>query len=57
MQKRGKGRPKLPRKEVRRFSIHLLVTEEEHRKIKRAAAAVDMSVSAWARERILRGLG
>ena len=57
MRKRGRGRPKLAEPKVRRRSIHVLVTEEERKRIKKAAAAVDMSMSAWARERILRGLG
>ena len=46
----------MPAERVRRLSIHVTVTPAEHRKIKRAAAAVDMSMSGWARERILAGL-
>jgi predicted HicB family RNase H-like nuclease len=56
MAKRRKGRPKLPREATRRFSVHVLVTPEEHRRVKRAARASDMSISAWAREKILAGL-
>ena len=54
--KRGKGRPKLPRDRVRKFSVHITVTLGEHRQIKRAAEAEDKSMSAWARQWVLKGL-
>lgn len=54
--RKGRGRPRIPKDEVRRFTVGFLVTAEEKRRIKEAAAAVDMSVSAWVRERVFRGL-
>jgi hypothetical protein len=56
MAKRRKGRPNLPNEKVRRLSVHILVTPAEHKLIKKAAAAADMSMSSWARERLLAGL-
>ena len=57
MSERRRGRPRLPSERARRLSVHILVTAAEHRLIKRAAAAADMPVSSWVRERLLAGLG
>ena len=46
----------MPREQVRRLSVHITVTAEEHRAIKRAAEADDLSVSAWLRRWMLEGL-
>ena len=47
--KRRKGRPKLPPDDVRRFMIGMTVTADERRRIKVAAEAEDLSISAWMR--------
>jgi len=57
MATRRRGRPKLPEDQIRTVSITILVTREERRWIDRAAKAADMSISSWARERILAGFG
>jgi len=36
--------------------LHVLVTADEYRRLKQAAAAEDMSMSAWVRQRALAGL-
>ena len=54
--RRGRGRPKLPAESVRKLSIHVTVTVEERRRIKRAAEEEDLSVSAWARRWVCEGL-
>lgn len=51
----GRGRPRLPDDRVREWSIHATVTRTEYLLVKKAAKAVDMSISAWAREKILAG--
>ena len=57
MATRRLGRPKLPQERVRRISVSFLVTPEEYRWIRKVARGVDMTISSWARERILAGYG
>lgn len=54
--KRRTGRPKLPPDSVRRFMIGMTVTADERRRIKAAAEADDLSLSAWLRRLALEGL-
>ena len=54
--KRRTGRPKLPKDAVRRFVIGMTVTAEERKRIKAAAEADDLSISAWLRRLVLEGL-
>jgi hypothetical protein len=54
--KRRKGRPKLPPEAARRLLIGMTVTADEHRRIKRAAHAQDLSMSAWLRKWALAAL-
>ena len=50
------GRPKLPKDAVRRFVIGMTVTDEERKRIKAAAEAEDLTISAWLRRLVLGGL-
>ena len=54
--KRRTGRPKLPKDAVRRFVIGMTVTDEERKRIKAAAEAEDLTISAWLRRLVLGGL-
>ncbi len=52
-ERRGKGRPKLPTGQVKKLTVSIAVTVEEHRAIRKAALAEDLSVSAWLRRWLL----
>lgn len=47
-----RGRPKLPKSEVKRRELRVLVTDAEARAFQKAAKAEGVSLSAW-----LRGIG
>ena len=57
MSKRQRGRPKKPEGSVRNLQVRICVSPAEHKRIKRAAKAAGLSMSALTRDLVLRGIG
>jgi hypothetical protein len=55
--KKRMGRPRLPDAQKRALQIRVCVTQAEFQRIRRAAEAQGVAVSALAREIVLRSLG
>ena len=49
-----RGRPPLPKAQVKTVTLHVRVRKSERAKVKAAAKRAGESVSAWARERLVQ---
>jgi hypothetical protein len=54
--KRARGRPKVAAERQRKFRVQVAVNLAEYRQVRKAAEAADMSVSAWARARLMEAV-